>query len=345
MADATAASGTTGEEAAGQGCLRAAAVLLGIGPEMAASIFCQLGEGEVRRVALGAKNLRKMGATAVPEALDAFVNAMQSVSGDAAAGDDVLRAVAARALGPETARRAFDGVVPPPPPDEVLGPVSQADPESLAMVLQLEQPQTVALVLSALESWRAVAVVGHLPTELRQNALRRMASIESVAPEILREVGQALSSELKSLVAGGMRKVDGKSTALEIMRRSSPDDQAAVLAQIEKDDPALAGELRSQLFTFGDVAGLTDRDLQVLLRDIESNKLVLALRGATTEVREKLLRNLSSRAAEMINDDLVAMGPVKLSLVEAAQGEIAKLAQDLGSQGKITILSGSEKVV
>jgi flagellar motor switch protein FliG len=139
--------------------------------------------------------------------------------------------------------------------------------------------------------------------------------------------------------------VDGKTTALEIMRRSSPDDQAAVLGQIEKDDPALAGELRSQLFTFGDVAHLTDRDLQVLLRDVESTKLVLALRGATTEVRTKLLRNLSSRAAEMINDDLAAMGPVKLALVEAAQGEIAKQAQDLGAQGKITILSGTEKVV
>jgi flagellar motor switch protein FliG len=343
MSDATTAP--TGEEPVGQGSLRAAAVLLGLGPEMAASIFCQLGEGEVRRVALGAKGLRKLGSTAVPEALDAFVAAMQSVGGDSGAGDDVLRDIATRALGHESARRAFDGIMPPPPPDEVLGPVSQADPESLSMVLQLEQPQTIALVLSALEPWRAVAVVGHLPEGLRHGVLRRMATIESVAPEILREVGQALSLELKALVAGGMRKVDGKSTALEILRRSTPDDQAAVIAEIEKDDPALATDLRGQLFTFGDVVTLADRDLQVLLRDIESNKLVLALRGATTEVREKLLGNLSARAAEMINDDLAAMGPIKLSLVEAAQGEIAKLAQDLGQQGKITILNGSEKVV
>jgi flagellar motor switch protein FliG len=345
MADDTATAEPPVEEAATPGSRRAAAVLLGIGPEMAASIFSRLGEREVRRVALGARGLRSMAPGAVPEALDAFVKAMQTVGGDSVAGDDVLREVVSRALGPETARRAFDGVAPPPPPDEVLGPVSQADPESLAMVLQMEQPQTVALVLSSLEPQRALVVAGYLPAELRQGALRRMATIESVAPEILREVGQALSAELKSLVAGGMRKVDGKTTALEIMRRSSPDDQAAVLGQIEKDDPALAGELRSQLFTFSDVAHLTDRDLQVLLRDVESTKLVLALRGATTEVRTKLLRNLSSRAAEMINDDLAAMGPVKLALVEAAQGEIAKQAQDLGAQGKITILSGTEKVV
>jgi flagellar motor switch protein FliG len=312
---------------------------------MAASIFRQLGEGEVRRVAIGAKGLRRMRPAAVPEALDAFVNAMEFVGGDAAAGDDVLREIASRALGSEMARRAFDGIVPPPPPDEVLGPVSHADPESLAMVLMLEQPQTIALVLSTLEPWRSVAVAEHLPRALRHEVLRRMATVESVAPEILREVGQALATELRSLVAGGMRKVDGKSTALQILRRSAAEDQAAVIEEIERDDPALATDLRSQLFTFGDVVSLTDRDLQVLLRDVDTNKLVLALKGATQEVRQKLLGNLSARAAEMLNDDLAAMGPVKLSIVEAAQNEIAKQAQELGQQGRITIISGSEKLV
>jgi len=334
-----------GEEAAGPGSLKAAAVLLGIGPDTAAAIFRQLAEGELRRVALGAKNLRRTPPQTVPEALDAFIAAMQSVGGDAAAGDDVLRDVAAKALGADAARRAFDGVMPPPPPDEVLGPVSQADPESLAMVLHREQPQTIALVLSSLDSWRAAAVVEHLSDKLRPDVLRRMTTIESVAPEILREVGQALSAELKALVAGGMRKVDGKSTALEILRRSDPEEQAAVIAEIEKDDPNLAAELRGRLFTFSDLVVLADRDLQVLLREIEGNKLVLALRGATAEVRQKFLANLSARAAEMLADDLAAMGPVKLSMVEAAQTEIAKTAQDLAQQGRITIVSGSEKLL
>ena len=333
------------EEPAGPGSLKAAAVLLGIGPDTAAAIFRQLAEGELRRVALGAKNLRRTPTTTVPEALDAFIAAMQSVGGDAAAGDDVLRDIAAKALGADAARRAFDGVMPPPPPDEVLGPVSQADPESLAMVLHREQPQTIALVLSSLDSWRAAAVVEHLSDKLRPDVLRRMTTIESVAPEILREVGQALSAELKALVAGGMRKVDGKSTALEILRRSDPEEQAAVIAEIEKDDPNLAAELRGRLFTFSDLVVLADRDLQVLLREIEGNKLVLALRGATAEVRQKFLANLSSRAAEMLADDLAAMGPVKLSMVEAAQTEIAKTAQDLAQQGRITIVSGSEKLL
>jgi len=333
------------DEPAGPGSLKAAAVLLGVGPDVATNIFRQLAEGELRRVAIGAKNLRRNPPAAVPDALNAFISAMESVGGDAAAGDDVLRDIATKALGADAARRAFDGVVPPPPPDEVLGPVSQADPESLAMVLHREQPQTIALVLSSLDAWRAAAVVDHLSETLRPDVLRRMATIESVAPEILREVGQALTDELKALVAGGMRKVDGKNTALEILRRCDHQEQQAVIAEIEKDDPNLAAELRGRLFTFGDLVNLTDRDLQQLLREVEGNKLVLALRGATPEVRQKFLANLSSRAAEMLADDLAAMGPVKLSMVEAAQAEISKTAQDLAQQGRITIVNPSEKML
>jgi flagellar motor switch protein FliG len=347
MAEPTAIHGPAAllAETSGIGCQRAAAVLLGIGPDIAAAVFKTFGEAELRRIALGAKDLRARPPTAVSEALEHFIGSMETVGGDAAAGDDLLREVAARALGADAARRAFDGVVPPPPPDEVLGPVSQADPEALAMVLQREQAQTVALVLSSLESWRAAGVMERLPDKLRPDVLRRMATIDSVAPEVLREVGQALSAELKALVAGGMRRVDGKATALEILRRTPLQEQGAVLAEIERDDAQLASELRGRLFTFGDLVNLADRDLQTLLREIDAQRLTVALKGATADVRQKFLSNLSSRAAEMLSDDLSAMGPVKLSSVETAQQEIAKLAQELAQQGRITIVGPAEKML
>jgi flagellar motor switch protein FliG len=332
-------------ESSGVGCQRAAAVLLGIGAEAATSIFRSFGEGDLRRVALGAKDLRSATAAQVKGALESFIEAMETVGGDAAAGDDLLREVASRALGADAARRAFDGVTPPPPPDEVLGPVSQADPEALGMVLAREQPQTIALVLSSLEAWRAAGVVERLPEKIRADVIRRMAVIDSVAPEVLREVGQALSAELKALFAGGMRKVDGKATALAVLRRSPPQQQGIVLAEIEKDDQALAAELRGRLFTFADLANLADRDLQTLLREIEGGRLTVALKGATQELRDKFLKNLSSRAAEMLSDDLAAMGPVKLTSVEAAQQEIAKQAQELAQAGRITIVGASEKML
>jgi flagellar motor switch protein FliG len=347
MADPTPAHGPSAllAETSSVGAQRAAAVLLGIGPEIAGAVFKMFGEAELRRIALGAKDLRASGAAVVTEALETFIGNMETVGGDAAAGDDLLREVAARALGPDAARRAFDGVVPPPPPDEVLGPVSQADPEALAMVLQREQAQTIALVLSSLESWRAAGVMERLPDKLRPDVLRRMATIDSVAPEVLREVGHALSTELKALVAGGMRRVDGKATALEILRRTPLQDQGAVLAEIERDDAQLAAELRGRLFTFADLVNLADRDLQTLLREIDAQRLTVALKGATADVRQKFLSNLSSRAAEMLSDDLAAMGPVKLSSVEGAQQEIAKLAQELAQQGRITIVGAGEKML
>ena len=155
----------------------------------------------------------------------------------------------------------------------------------------------------------------------------------------------AFASEAKALVAGGMRRVDGKATALEILRRTPLQDQGAVLAEIERDDAQLAAELRGRLFTFGDLVNLADRDLQTLLREIDAQRLTVALKGATADVRQKFLSNLSSRAAEMLSDDLQAMGPVKLSSVETAQQEIAKLAQELAQQGRITIVGPSEKML
>jgi flagellar motor switch protein FliG len=329
----------------GPGSKRAAAVLLGVGPEIATSVFKEFGEGELRLVAIGAKGLRRLPPAAVPEALLSFVEAMERVGGDALAGDELLRGAAAKALGDAAARRAFDGVLPPAPPDEVLGPVSQADPESLAMVLQHEQPQTVALVVSSLDPPRAAAVVERLPEKQRPDILRRMASIDSVSPEVLREIGQALSTELRALVAGGMRKVDGKHVALEILRRCSAAQQGEVISEIEKENQHLAVELRGKLFTFADLRSLADRDLQTLLREIDTNKLALALKGATPELKQKFLGNLSARAAEMLEDDLGAMGPVKLSTVENAQAEIAKLALEVAQQGRITIVGASEAMV
>jgi flagellar motor switch protein FliG len=322
-----------------------AAVLLGLGADTATVLFKQLAEPELRLVALGARELSKAPGDAVPGALQAFVHAMESVGGEAVASAEVLRDVAMRALGTDVARRIFDGEEPPPPAEEVLGPVSRADPDSLAMVLSHEQAQTVALVLSSLEPARAAQVMERIPERHRADILRRMAVIDSVAPEVLREIGQALSTELKALVAGGLRKVAGKTVALEILRRCSAQQQGEVIGEIEKDSAQLAAELRGKLFTFDDLRTLADRDLQTLLREIDTNKLAVALKGSTPELKAKILQNLSARAAEMLEDDMQAMGPVKLTTVETAQGEIAKLTQEIAQQGRITIVGADEKML
>ena len=328
-----------------EGQTRAAAVLLGLGSDTAGLLFRQLGDPELRKVAMGAKDLRAQPPATVPEALESFVAAMEAIGGDAPASDHVLREAAARAIGLDAARRAFDGDALTGSSDDEIAAVANADPEALAIVLSHEQPQTMALVLSSIDSSRAAAVIERIPERQRPDILRRMAVIDAVAPEVLREIAQALTAELKALVGGGMRKVNGKSVALEILRRCSAQQQGEVIAEIERDSAALAAELRGRLFTFDDLRHLGDRDLQTLLREVDGNKLAVALKGATPDLKQKLLSNLSTRAAQMLEDDLLAMGPVKLSTVEAAQSELAKLALDLGQQGRITVVGATEQMV
>jgi len=205
----------------------------------------------------------------------------------------------------------------------------------------------VALVLSSIDRGLALAVMERLPAEQRPPVMRRMATIESVTPEMLREVGQALSLELNAAVAGGggVRKVDGRATTLEILRRSTTEEQTAVLAEIERVDETLANELRSKLFTFDDIVMLSDRDLQTLIKEIDTVKLSQALKGATPEIKQKFLKNMSTRAAQAFEDDLSAMGPLKLSVVEKAQSEIAKSALTLSEQDRITIVRPTDKLL
>jgi len=162
---------------------------------------------------------------------------------------------------------------------------------------------------------------------------------------VLREVQQALSHELKQLLAEGMRKVDGRAAALEILRRTPAAQQTEVLAAIESQDSELAQVLRGKLFTFDDLVRLSDRDVQSLMKDLDSKRLTIALRGATQAVKEKFLKNMSTRAAQMLEDDMAAMGPVKLSEVEAAQAEIAKTAIDAAEKGRITIVRPTDKML
>jgi flagellar motor switch protein FliG len=329
---------------AGPGTQRAAALLLGLGPELAAAVFQHLDEGTVRAIAIGARNIRRS-PNAVPQALGSFVDSLDTVGGDAATGDGVLREIASQVLGADMARRAFDGVAPPPLADEVLGPVALADPEALAMILAREQPQTVALVLGAMEPARAGMVLKLIPEAQRPQILRRLATLEAVAPEVLREVGNALSIELRAAVSSGMRRFDGKGAAVELLRRTPAAQQSEAVQEIEKDDPELAAELRTKLFTFQDLTNLSDRDVQTFLREVDTSRLAVALKGAATNVKDKILKNMSSRAAQMLSDDISAMGPVKLADVELAQSELVKIAFTLAEQGRITVVGPADKMV
>ena len=333
------------EMTAGAGAQKAAAVLLGVGPEVAAQIFKTLDERIVERIAAGARDLRH-DPNIVPAALDAFVNAMTSLSADAYGADGYLREATARAMGLDVAKRIFDAQPEEEAPvTENFTALSEADPESLAMLLSRELPQTAAVVLSILDRTRALAVLKHIAVEQRPQIVRRLATLESVAPEVLREVGKGLTDELTSSVPANTRRVDGRSVAVDLLRAVPAAQQSEVVGEIEKDDPELAAILRGKLFTFGDLMNLTDRDMQTLIREIDMSQLSTALKGAPDAIKGRFTKNMSSRAGQMLEDEIEAMGPVKLAAVESAQAELVKAAFSLAEQGRITIVNPTDKMV
>ena len=257
-----------------------------------------------------------------------------------------LRNVAIDAVGEEIARRAFEGVQPPPPPDEVLGPIVEADPESLGMILAREHAQTVALVLSAMGPERAPPVIGYLPEDLKPAVLSRMATVDLAAPEVLREVGQALARELDAMVADGMRQVDGRGTALAILRQSPSKQQQVVITEIEQNDMDLAQDLKSKLFTFEDLWSLTDRDIQSLIKEFDSNLLTLGCpQGCFATYPGQNLGNMSTRASKMLVDDMEVMGLIRMSEVKKAQQELVAVVMQLAEQERIAIVAPGDQMV
>ncbi len=330
---------------AGPGAQKAAAVLLGVGPEVAAQIFKSLDEEIVERIALGARDLRR-DPSIFPAAVDAFVNSMTSLTADAYGADGLLREATARAMGLDVAKRIFDQrTAPETPVTASFSSLSLADPEALAMLLSRELPQTAAVVLGLMDRTPALGVLKHIPVDQRAQIVRRLASLESVDSEVLREVGQGLTDELAASVPSNTQRLDGRSIVVELLRAVPAAQQSDVVSEIEKDDPELAAGLRGKLFTFNDLMNLTDRDMQTLIREIDMSQLSTALKGAPDAIKLRFTKNMSSRAGQMLEDEIEAMGPVKLAAVEGAQAELVKVAFSLAEQGRITIVNPNDKMV
>jgi flagellar motor switch protein FliG len=323
--------------------VRAAAVLLALGRDAGTAVLKLLSEPDLRKLAQAAKNLGQNQGVLRP-ALQDFLAAMDNPThGQVAPG--TLRSWAVGSLDPELISSAFDELPARAPVDEILGPISAADPETLAMVLAREHAQTIALVLSTMPSQRSSEVMQRLPPALHAEVIQRMAKVEAISPELLREVGLVLASEVRAAASGGMRKVEGRANALEILRNKPSAEQGELVKQIEQSDGELAADLRSKLFTFEDIIHLPDRDIQALLKEFDTKVLMVALKGASPEVSAKVLKNMSSRAADMVRDDLAAMGPVRLADVDQAQAQLVVVVTKLATEGRIRIIGPADKMV
>jgi flagellar motor switch protein FliG len=207
----------------------------------------------------------------------------------------------------------------------------------VANFLSQEHPQTIAVILAKLKPKQTSEIVGFLPQELQAEVVMRIADVDQVSPEILSEIDDVIRRELTSV--GGIQryKVGGVEKVVDMFNHFDRSREKQILDKLDVLKPPLAEVIRKHLFTFEDFVQLDDRGIQSIMREVSNDTLTLALKAATDELKEKIFRNISSRAAEVIKEDLEVMGPVRLSDVEKAQSEIIKIVRKMEEEGKIFI--------
>lgn len=319
------------------GAVRAAALLLALGKDAAAQVLKTLPEEKVAEVARAARALRGGDKDAIDVAVTQFIGAMESFESDPGTRPRAFEQMLVSALGPSAAARAL---VDPLRAADVaaIQPLVDADDADVALLLERESPQIVALVLSVLNPDKGAAILGRLPAAIQAPVVRALATLESVQPDYVKDVVSGLTQQIKDLVSGPRRRpIGGEKCALELLRKFLPDDRKGLLEELDRTAPELAASLKGKLFAFDDVQRLGRRDIQALLQSCDVRTLALALKGAVPAVGATIYANMSQRAAAALREETEMLGRVRLAQVDAAQSEIVKAIMDLAEAGKINI--------
>ena len=310
-----------------------------LGPEKAALVLKHLDESDVEQLTIEIANLGKITDEERKQVLTEFqdiANARQMI---AQGGIEYAKEVLQKAFGPEKAMRIIERLVSnlQVKPFDFL---RQADPLQLVNFLQNEHPQTIAVILSYLEPQLAGKILSAFPEELQIEVIKRIALLERTSPDVIRDIEKNLERKLSGFVMQTFSQVGGVDTAAEIMNSIDRSSERKIMEKLSYDSPELAEEIRRRMFVFEDIVKLDDRSVQIVLREVETRDLALALKGASEEVKQKIFKNISKRAAQLLQDELEYMGPVRLKDVEEAQQKIINVIRRLEEAGEIVIARG-----
>ncbi|NMB36152.1 MAG: flagellar motor switch protein FliG [Firmicutes bacterium] len=323
---------------------KAAVVLLALGPELSSNILKQFTEKEIESVTMEIANLDRVGEKTRDTILEEFMLYSQAQQYVLEGGVDYARELLERTLGRHKAVELIKRLK-----EQVrVRPfifARDTDPEQLVNMINREHPQTIALILSYLDSQQAAAVLSDLPEEMRADVARRIALMERTSPEILKEVETVLQEKLSTVFQQDFTQAGGLETVVNILNSVDRGTEKIILEELEKDDAELADEIRQRMFIFEDIISLDDNSIQRVIREVDSKELAKALKGASEEVKERIYRNVSRRAAEMLREDLEFMGPVRLREVEEAQQRVVAIIRRLDETGEIIISRGGEDAI
>jgi flagellar motor switch protein FliG len=327
------------------GVEKSAILLLSLGEEHAAEVLKQLGPKDVQKLGHAMALLKSVPRTRVESVLSEFQSTAREATAVHVDTDAYIRSVLTKALGDDKASNLISRILQGGDTAGIEG-LKWMDAPTVADLIKNEHPQIVATILVHLEPDQGSEILNYFTERLRNDVVLRIATLEGIQPSALKELNDVMlrllsgSANIKKAAMGGVR------TVAEILNFIGTANETSVVDSIREYDPELAQKILDEMFVFENLLDIDDRGIQLLLREIQSDSLILALKGATEPLREKIFKNMSQRAAEMLREDLESRGPVRLSEVEGEQKEILKIVRRLADEGQIVLGgAGGEEMI
>ena len=318
---------------------KAAVLMVALGQENAANVIKFLSDYEIEDITQTITELKNLSTSLQDEVLAEFEQHLLAGEYMSSGGEEFARGALERAVGPRKAQEILDRVM--STVSSGFNQLKNVSAEQLAPFISHEHPQTIALILSQLDSDQAAGILAQLPELMQAEVAYRIATMENITPHILKQIEESLEANLRDIL-GGNQDVGGPKVVADILNLTGGYVEKMVLYKMDAQDPQVAETVRNMMFIFDDIHKLTDREVQTVLREVEQEDLIVALKAASEEVKEKILRNISERIRSFIEEEIEITGPIRLSEVEEVQLRIVHRIRQLEDQGQIQIVRGAE---
>ena len=326
------------------GVRKAAIFIMALGTNLSSQVMKHFTESEIEQISLEIASISYVGKDEIEIVVEEFNALFEARRYIIDGGMDSAREMLEKALGPQKAAEIIKKLK----EANKVKPftfVRNAEPKQVVNLLNQENPQTVALILSYLDSEQASAILSSMPQDIQSDISKRIALMERTSPDILKGVEKVLRDRLSTVFQQDFTATGGIPTIVDILNRVDRSTEKHILEELEKEDAELAEEIRQKMFVFEDVISLDDASIQRVVREVDTKDLALALKGSSEEVKNRVLRNISKRAAEMLREEMDYMGPVRLREVEDAQQKIVAIIRSLDESGEIILSRGGDDAV
>jgi len=323
---------------------QAAILLMSMGEKEAASVLKHLGPKDVQRIGTAMTRLENVPKNHVETVMGNFMEEARTITGLGVGSDGYIRNMLVEALGVDKAGSLVDRIL-LGGNTSGLDTLKWMDARSVADIIRNEHPQIQAIVIAHLDGDQSAEVLTNLPEKVRLDIIMRVASLDAVQPSALLELNTILEKQFSGSAGSQAKSMGGTKVAAEIMNNLEMSIEAELMDSIKEIDEDMGSTIQDLMFVFDNLKAVDDRGIQALLREVSSEVLILALKGADDDLQEKIFSNMSKRAAELLRDDLEAKGPVRLSDVEGAQKEILLIARRMADAGEISLGASGEEMV